>query len=94
MAERRQNRQNDRSFVADELQPLVGMYHLTIDDERIVIPPNPDYGVLHNDGEIRLADIVEITVDFAFINILVRDGYLFSFYRREPLITCTRKISL
>ena len=43
---------------------------------------------------IRFDDIAEITVDFAFINILVRDGYLFSFYRREPLITCTRKISL
>ncbi len=74
--------------MADELQPLVGMYHLTVDDEKIVIPQNPDYGVLYND------DIAEITVDFAFINILVRDGYLFSFYRREPLITCTRKISL
>lgn len=94
MAERRQNRQNDRSFVADELQPLVGMYHLTIDNKKIVIPPNPDYGVLYNDGEIRLDDIVEITVGFSFINILVRDGYQFSFYRHEPLITCTRKTSL
>mgnify|MGYP001024601717 FL=1 len=94
MAERRQNSPQDRSCMADELQPLVGMYHLTVDDEKIVIPQNPDYGVLYNDGEIRFDDIAEITVNFAFINILVRDGYLFSFYRREPLITCTRKISL
>ena len=94
MAERRQNSPQARSCMADELQPLIGMYRLAVDDEKIVIPQNPDYGVLYNDGEIRFDDIAEITVDFAFINILVRDGYLFSFYRREPLITCTRKISL
>ena len=91
MAERRQN---DRSRVADELRPLVGMYELKIDDEKIVIPPNPDYGVLHNDGVIRFDDIAEISVERAFIHILVRDGYLFSFYRREPLLTCTRKTTL
>ncbi len=39
MAERRQNRQNGHGFVTDELQPLVGMYHLTIDDKKIAIPP-------------------------------------------------------
>lgn len=94
MAERRQDRPNDYSFVTEELQPLIDMYRLTIDNEKIVIPPNPDYGVLYNDGEIRLADIVEISVDRAFIHILVRDGYLFSFYRREPLITCIRKTAL
>jgi hypothetical protein len=93
MAERRQDRPNDYSFVTDELRPLMDMYRLTIDNEKIVIPSNPDYGVLHNDGEIRFADITDITVDRAFIHILVQDGYLFSFYRREPLITCTRKIS-
>lgn len=80
--------------MADELQPLIGMYRLTVDDEKIVIPQNPDYGVLYNDGEIRFDDIAEITVDFAFINIFVRDGYLFSFYRGEPLLTCTRNTSL
>ena len=94
MAERRQDRPNNYSFVAEELQPLIDMYRLTIDNEKIVIPQNPDYGVLYNDGEIRLADIVEIVVDFACINILVRDGYQFSFYRREPLITCIRKTAL
>lgn len=87
MAERRQDRPNDYSFVTDELRPLMDMYRLTIDNEKIVIPSNPDYGVLHNDGEIRFADITDITVDRAFIHILVQDGYLFSFYRREPLIT-------
>ena len=94
MAERRQDRPNNYSFVTEELQPLIDMYRLTIDNEKIVIPQNPDYGVLYNDGEIRLADIVEIVVDFAFINILVRDGYQVSFYRREPLITCIRKTAL
>lgn len=91
MAERRPN---DRSRVADELRPLVGMYELKIDNQKIVIPPNPDYGVLHNDGVIRFDDIVEITADRAFIHILVRDGYQFSFYRREPLLTCIRKTTL
>lgn len=94
MAERRQNCPQARSCMADELQPLIGMYRLTVDDEKIVIPQNPDYGVLYNDGEIRFDDIAEITVDFAFINILVRDGYQFSFYRHEPLITCIRKTAL
>lgn len=94
MAERRQDKPNNYSFVTDELRPLMDMYRLTIDNKKIVIPPNPDYGVLYNDGEIRLADIVEIVVDFAFINILVRDGYQFSFYRHEPLITCIRKTAL
>ncbi|WP_204406610.1 hypothetical protein [uncultured Alistipes sp.] len=94
MAERRQNSPQARSCMADELQPLIGMYRLTVDDEKIVIPQNPDYGVLYNDGEIRFDDIAEITVDFAFINILVRDGYQFSFYRHEPLITCIRKTAL
>ena len=94
MAERRQNSPQARSCMADELQPLIGMYRLTVDDEKIVIPQNPDYGVLYNDGEIRFDDIAEITVEFAFINILVRDGYQFSFYRHEPLITCIRKTAL
>lgn len=73
---------------------MIDMYRLTIDNEKIVIPQNPDYGVLHNDGEIRFADITDISVDRAFIHILVQDGYLFSFYRREPLITCIRKTAL
>lgn len=94
MAEKRKDRSFDRSFVADELQPLTSMYHLTIDDEKIVIPQNPDYGVLYDDGEIRFYDIAKITVDCAFINIFVRDGYLFSFYRGKPLLTCTRNTSL
>lgn len=94
MAERRQDRPNGYSFVAEELQPLIDMYRLTIDNEKIVIPQNPDYGMLHNDGEICFADIADIAVDRAFIHILVRDGYQFSFYRREPLITCIRKTAL
>lgn len=94
MAARRQEKPNDYSFMADEWQPLIDMYRLTIDDDKIVIPQNPDYGVLHNDGVIRFDDIAKISVDRAFINIFVRDGCLFSFYRGEPLLTCTRNTSL
>lgn len=93
MAERRQDRPLDRSSVVEELRPLVEMYDLKIDDEKIIIPQNPDYGVLYNDGEIRFDDIAEITASLAFVNVLVRDGYLFSFYRRNPLITCIRQTS-
>lgn len=94
MAERRQNRPLDRTSVVEELRPLIDMYDLTINDEKITIPQKPDYGVLYNDGEIRFDDIAEITSSLAFVNVLVRDGYLFSFYRREPLISCTRQTSL
>lgn len=94
MAERRQDSPFDRSSVVEELRPLIDMYDLTIDDEKITIPQKPDYGVLYNDGEIRFDDIAEITSSLAFVNVLVRDGYLFSFYRREPLISCTRQTSL
>ena len=93
MAERRQDRPLDRSSVVEELRPLVEIYDLRIDDEKIMIPQKPDYGVLYNDGEIRFDDIAEITASLAFINVLVRDGYLFSFYRRNPLITCIRQTS-
>lgn len=93
MAERRQNTTGNRRCVIEELRPLIEMYHLTVDDEKIIIPQNPDYGVLYNDGEIRFDDIAEITTSLAFIHVLVRDGYLFSFYRRNPLITCTRQTS-
>lgn len=93
MADRRQDKPLDRSCVVEELRPLVGMYDLRVDDEKITIPQKPDYGVLYNDGEIRFDDIAEIMTSLAFIHVLVRDGYLFSFYRRNPLITCTRQTS-
>lgn len=94
MEERRQDTSGDPSSIADELRPLVDMYDLTVDDEKIIIPQNPDYGVLYNDGVIRFDDIAEITTSRAFVNVLIRDGYLFTFYRHSPLISCTRHASL
>ena len=94
MAERRQDTYGDPSSIADELQTVIEMYHLTVDDEKIIIPQNPDYGVLYNDGEIRFDDIAEIPASLAFVNVLVRDGYLFSFYRHSPLVTCIRQTPL
>lgn len=94
MAERQYDIPIGRSCVIDELRPLIEMYDLSINNEQIVIPPKPDYGVLYNDGKIRFDDITEITADLTFIKIHIRDGYLFSFYRQEPLITCIRETSL
>lgn len=67
---------------------MIAMHGIKFEGDTLIIPDIENTGTFYNEGAIRFDEIEKIVSGYAFIDILLRNGYKFSLLRGEAVKTC------